>query len=896
MRSQTDSHNDATPQAVTVTKRKRKLSNGSTAPTQRSPTPSERVSSGEESTPRPVKRKRTEKADREGKQAKDRAEEKKSTKAKKKTVTAEEPEPVVDEVDSQAQTGPELADAVVVAAEKPPSPVSKSKPKSKSKSQSKKQKDKPQPVAEPSEDEDATEASSQLLDESKSQPASAALSTPKPNRAESSQKKDKLTGFFRADEVQALENYKVDFCNINGLPADTFDRMVQHSHRDKGSDFPVDTSVITKIDFWKNIYDILPNRDRRSVYRFMRRHFQASSQKPHHWTEAQDDELAFLAKRYAPRWAEISKMLGRSQDDVVQRWKNRVEHRDKMRRGPWSEEEARQLLEALTITRDSLVSNGRDDIGKDIYEMEDGYIGWGVVSNYMNNVRSRQQCADKWRKIKRLILSQRKKGEPDAVYDPARETKLQERAKASSKTPDGTPAEKQGSWKNKPKSARYVNSDSDEDEDGGDYGDAIPETPDDTGKEKKDASLEARQKTVSKSKEQSPVTEANGAGFGESTSESESASEPESESDVDTHRSASLEKQTSTAQKRKKSPSPSDDEEDSEKMSMDEDPPAPTKKVSESAQKPPAKRRKQSPSISEKDSEASSRDEDSNEESDSESSAQPKKAATKSSTGTRHKSLSRKANESTSEEGDSTDQSSNEESDSDSAASEAESEPRQPAAKASIKDQPKQSRQQPSQKLKKSQYIDDEVDETEVTGQSTDESSEESDGEGDSNSAEDDMISESPETSETSSPKTQAKTKPLQEQSQKQKNSASKYIEDEVAETEESSMEESSDEDTDAASESDDDYESNQVKKGSQIKSESDVSESESESRSDSNSEAESESESASESEPEPEPEPAPQKKKKKQHILNRRSAAAIAKVSSRSILSSSPDIKSESE
>lgn len=241
--------------------------------------------------------------------------------------------------------------------------------------------------------------------------------------------KGKHTGFFTSDEVKALEKFKIDFCNTHGIHGSTFDAMVQHSAREKGETFP-GQDMISKQDFWKEIYGVHPKRDRRSVYRFMRRHFQASQQKPHEWTKLQDQELIELHEKYGPRWAYIAKLIGRSDDDVVQRWKNRLEHRNTMKSGPWSEEEVCQLLEAVQDSWTKLKQQGMD-VGKDYYEMDERLVSWGNVSRALGHCRSRQQCADKWRKARRKIVTQRKRGQADAVYDPALETRLASRRSRS---------------------------------------------------------------------------------------------------------------------------------------------------------------------------------------------------------------------------------------------------------------------------------------------------------------------------------------------------------------------------------------------------------------------------------------------------------------------------------
>ncbi|EAW11549.1 MYB DNA-binding domain protein [Aspergillus clavatus NRRL 1] len=264
-------------------------------------------------------------------------------------------------------------------------------------------------------------------------------------------KKEKLVGFFAPAEVRALEAFKLDFCTKHALSSHSFDRMVQHVDRRKDSGWPCDEAITSKAEFWQAIYDVLPGRDRRSVYRFMRRHFQDSSQKPHHWTHEQDEELITMVSQYGPKFAHIAKMLGRGEDDVVQRWKNRLEHRSTMRRGAWSEEEVRGLLDALQSAWVALKKDGKD-VGQDIYEMDEGLISWGQVSNKLDNWRSRQQCADKWRKIRRKIMGLRSSGVEGAVFDPASEARPQGRAKSV------TLAE-QMEMERVYKSAEYVNSD-----------------------------------------------------------------------------------------------------------------------------------------------------------------------------------------------------------------------------------------------------------------------------------------------------------------------------------------------------------------------------------------------------------------------------------------------------
>lgn len=245
-------------------------------------------------------------------------------------------------------------------------------------------------------------------------------------------KNQQKVGFFVEEEVKALEQFKIRFCNTHGIQGRTFDAMIQHSER-SGDEWPVTTSICTKGDFWNDIYALIPDRDRRSVYRFMRRHYQDTTQKAHNWTPEQDDELVKLHAQNGPKWAHIAKLLGRSDDDVTQRWKNRLQHRDTKNTGSWSEAELRAFVKSLEEYRNLLIENSADPqkAGKDIWEMDLKSISWGSISNGMENSRTRQQCADKWRKIQKNLMIIRQTSDPNAVFDPAEAARRYHRSNSS---------------------------------------------------------------------------------------------------------------------------------------------------------------------------------------------------------------------------------------------------------------------------------------------------------------------------------------------------------------------------------------------------------------------------------------------------------------------------------
>ncbi|CEL02884.1 hypothetical protein ASPCAL04047 [Aspergillus calidoustus] len=335
------------------------------------------------------------------------------------------------------------------------------------------------------------------------------------------------TGVFQPEEVKALEKFKVEFCNTNNCSLATFDQMVQHG---KQGSFPGER-WIGKRPFWKSAFEVLPDRDRRSVLRFMKRHFQGSDQKSHVWTEEQEAELVALIRQHGTQYARIADMLGRSYDDVVQRWKNRLEHQDKMKIGVWSEDELDALRSALTIAWNKSKEHGYD-VGEDIYEMDESLISWGEVSKKMGHVRSRQQCADKWRRIK----TKRNNSQPNSR--------------------SGTPATpRQSSRRPSRGPSRFRSSQFVEDSDGDD---SDGQDDDAASQEKGSTSVQSRKKSPIK-KKHTPRKEASSS-ESQSGSGSEAASEPKDDSEGDSSSSfeSESEKEQTTGKKSKLTAAKSD--------------------------------------------------------------------------------------------------------------------------------------------------------------------------------------------------------------------------------------------------------------------------------------------------------------------------------------------------
>ena len=284
-------------------------------------------------------------------------------------------------------------------------------------------------------------------------------SKPKKLRGSRPGGKDNLkVGFFTPDEVEKVENFKISWSNMHGIGHTTFNRMIQHSERE-GAEWPGPPDAPSKHELWTDIYAVLPDRDRRSLYRFARRHFQIPGQKAHEWTKEQDEELVELMKQHPAKYALIGKMLGRSDDDVTQRWKNRLQHREKMNHGNWNLDETLGVMKSLQDFFEAHKEISPATAGKDIYEMDQKVIPWGSVSDSIGNSRSRQQCADKWRKVCVKVKAERAKGNKDYVFDPR------------------ATVEKTSRWKERSCGSKSEERVSEDDEDDNDEGPVATSTP-----------------------------------------------------------------------------------------------------------------------------------------------------------------------------------------------------------------------------------------------------------------------------------------------------------------------------------------------------------------------------------------------------------------------------------
>ncbi|CAH1272220.1 DMTF1 [Branchiostoma lanceolatum] len=122
------------------------------------------------------------------------------------------------------------------------------------------------------------------------------------------------------------------------------------------------------------------------------------------WSPKEDRKLMKLYEKYGPRWALISKYLGRFEDNIKQRFRQRSK-----RKGKWAPEESKKLIQAVQAV------TGQQDVTNLTCA-----ISWQECSHFMDNMRSATQCRVHWLSLVNWFSFQQ--GEP--MWNPQRDLQL----------------------------------------------------------------------------------------------------------------------------------------------------------------------------------------------------------------------------------------------------------------------------------------------------------------------------------------------------------------------------------------------------------------------------------------------------------------------------------------
>ena len=198
------------------------------------------------------------------------------------------------------------------------------------------------------------------------------------------------TGPFTEKEKAKLARFKRRICNDYSVSEFDFNTLMTLLGRRDGSEWP--NPDVTRAELRGMFYDVLPDRTRKSLNRYRERYFQNVEQDTE-WTEEQINDLKNLVQEKGRKWVEIAEKLGRTQDSVYQKWKNRIRQGDAQRFERWEEKEKEALI--LAVRECKIAAKVPLDFSSD------DKVNWTAVSDRLGKTRNAQQCSTFWKRVYR---------------------------------------------------------------------------------------------------------------------------------------------------------------------------------------------------------------------------------------------------------------------------------------------------------------------------------------------------------------------------------------------------------------------------------------------------------------------------------------------------------------
>ncbi|ERF76423.1 hypothetical protein EPUS_07303 [Endocarpon pusillum Z07020] len=198
------------------------------------------------------------------------------------------------------------------------------------------------------------------------------------------------TGPFTDKEKAKLTRFKRRICNDYSVSEFDFNTLMTLLGRRDGSEWP--NPDVTRAELRGMFYDVLPDRSRKSLNRYRERYFQNVEQDTE-WTEEQINDLRNLVQEKGRKWVEIAEILGRTQDSVYQKWKNRIRQGDAQRFERWEEGEKEALIMAVRECKTAA------KVPLDF--SSDDKVNWTAVSDRLGKTRNAQQCSTFWKRVYR---------------------------------------------------------------------------------------------------------------------------------------------------------------------------------------------------------------------------------------------------------------------------------------------------------------------------------------------------------------------------------------------------------------------------------------------------------------------------------------------------------------
>ena len=194
------------------------------------------------------------------------------------------------------------------------------------------------------------------------------------------------TGRFTADEHTKVQRWVKGFCQMHDINRYEFNELMTASrHLWTKENWPY--KFVDKDSFLQEFYDVLPDRDVRSMQRYRTRFQNVDMSRD--WTEEDDADILRLVAELGKNWLEIGNRITRDSEAVRARWRNKLELGPQGNLGEFSPEERQKFDDAVEEIQKSTVK----EEGK---ELNDTTFNWLAVSKKVGT-RTSQQCANHWR-------------------------------------------------------------------------------------------------------------------------------------------------------------------------------------------------------------------------------------------------------------------------------------------------------------------------------------------------------------------------------------------------------------------------------------------------------------------------------------------------------------------
>ncbi|KAK1783253.1 hypothetical protein QBC45DRAFT_316661 [Copromyces sp. CBS 386.78] len=200
----------------------------------------------------------------------------------------------------------------------------------------------------------------------------------------------KPTGRMTQAEHARIKSVIDSFREANGLTKHAVNDMIHQDPRKEAKNR----------ELWGFVVDACPNRPRRKLVNYCRQNFHNFPARGS-WTKEQDEQLESMLKIHGQKWTLIGGLINRFPDDVRDRYRNYLACGGKNRKDYWSEEEEERFLKVVAEAIDRIKSSMAKDKKKSDDESPESLINWQQISTAMNHTRTRLQCLQKWKTLRK---------------------------------------------------------------------------------------------------------------------------------------------------------------------------------------------------------------------------------------------------------------------------------------------------------------------------------------------------------------------------------------------------------------------------------------------------------------------------------------------------------------